>query len=201
MEFYGEDGKPADIDISKEIARTLGVEAEFNAMSFDDLFDAIHDDRVDIVLSAVTITPERQQTLLFSVPYMSANTMVAVADTNQTINSLDDLTGRRLGVIAGTLGESLAKEDARLQNVEVVAYDNNDNRIADLVAGRIDAAIVHFLIKTDLPIRLIGDPLRQNFYGAVVSPSSQDLIAEANKVFREMKRNGGLEEIKSRYTN
>ncbi len=201
MEFYGKDGKPAgiDIDIAKEIASAIGVVPEFRAMSFDSLFGALHDNEVDVVLSAVTITPERQKTLLFSVPYLSASTVLAIAKTNSDIDSVDDLGNGKLGVLKGTLGENLAKESGLLKGMTVVAYTDNDKRIDDLVAGKIDAAIVHFLVKTDLPIKIIGQPLSQNFYGVVANLGSKDLMAEVDKILRAMKRDGRLTAIKKRY--
>lgn len=203
MEFYGEDGRPAgiDIDIAREIASAIGAEFEFRAMPFDNLFDALHSNEVDLVLSAVTITPERQKTLLFSAPYLSASTVLAVAKTNTDIDSVDDIEGGRLGVLKGTLGEKLAMQSELLKGMTIVAYTNNDDRIDDLVSGKIDAAIVHFLVKTDLPIKIIGEPLRQNFYGAVGNLGSKDLMARVDEILRSMKRDGRLTEIKNRYIN
>jgi len=201
MEFYGSDGKPAgiDIDISKEIAAGIGVKPEFRTMAFDNLFNALKKKDVDVVLSAVTITPERQKTLLFSIPYLSASTVLAVAKDNTAVNSVADISNAKLGVLKGTLGEKMAGEMDVLKGMTPVPYTNNDERIADLVAGKIDAAVVHFLVKTDLPIKIIGEPLRQNFYGAVAHMNSKDLIAETDKILRAMKRDGRLDQIKKRY--
>ena len=201
MEFYGADGKPAgiDIDISKEIAAGIGVMPEFRAMAFDNLFEALKKNEVDVVLSAVTITPERHKTLLFSIPYLSASTVLAVAKDNTAAKSIADIADARLGVLKGTLGEKMAGETDVLKGMTPVPYANNDERIADLVAGKIDAAVVHFLVKTDLPIKIIGEPLRQNFYGAVAHMDSKDLIAEIDKILRAMKRDGRLTAIKRRY--
>ncbi len=201
MEFFGKDGKPAgiDIDIAKEIAAAIGVEPVFCAMSFDRLFDSLHENEVDVVLSAVTITPERQKTLLFSIPYLGASTVLAVAESNSDINGVDDLENRKLGVLKGTLGEKLAKEDKLLSSMQISTYENNDERIADLIAGKIDVAIVHFLVKTNLPIKIIGQPIRQNFYGVVANLESIDLITEVDRVLRAMKRDGRLMTIKRRY--
>jgi ABC-type amino acid transport substrate-binding protein len=201
MEFLDENGQPAgiDIDIAKEIASGIGVGVEFRTMPFDELFAALKEDTVDLVLSAVTITKERQEFLLFSAPYLSASTVLAVAKSNESVESVADLSGGKLGVLSGTLGESLAETSERLQSLTAVAYSNNDERIADLVAGKIDAAIVHFLIRTDLPVRVIGEPLFQNFYGVVANLGNTALMGEVDRILRDMKRDGRLEDIKKRY--
>ena len=203
MEFFDANGMPAgiDIDLSREIAAEIGVEARFEIMPFDKLFDALKEGRVDLVVSAVTITPERQKTLLFSVPYLSANTVLAVSKSNHAIQSIDDLDGARLGVLGGTLGEELARKSKKLKGLTIIPYKNNDRRIEDLSSGKIDAAVVHFLVNTGLPIRIIGQPLRQNFYGVVAAPGNQELMDRVNKKLRAIKRDGTLEAIKKRYVN
>ena len=201
MEFIGEDGKPAgiDIDIAKAIAASIGAEVTFKTIAFGDLFDALNADEIDLILSAVTITPERQKTMLFSAPYLGAGTVLAVSKENGAIKSIEDLKGGKLGVLEGTLGETLAKESEHFKDDTIVAYANNDNRIADLVAGKIDAAIVHFLVRTDLPVRIVGQPLRQNFYGVVAQMGNADLMEAVNAELRTMKRDGRLQGIQDRY--
>jgi polar amino acid transport system substrate-binding protein len=201
MEFYGKDGKPAgiDIDIAKAIAAGIGVTAQYQAMPFDNLFGALNDNKVDVVVSAVTITRERQKTLLFSAPYLSASTVIAVAKTNKAVNSIADIKNGKLGVLKGTLGETLANKSELLNGMTVNAYTDNDRRIEDLVSGKIDAAVVHFLVKTNLPIKIIGQPLRQNFYGIVAGKQSEALMSEVDKTLRAMKRDGRLMAIKKRY--
>ncbi len=201
MEFIGPDGKPAgiDIDIASSISAKLGVTPKFETIPFGELFDALNEGRIDLIVSAVTITPDRQKTMLFSVPYLSANTVLAVSKENSSVTSIDSLKNSKIGVLEGTLGETLANEAETFKDDEVVAYKNNDKRIEDLTAGKIDAAIVHFLIKTDLPVRIIGQPLRQNFYGVVAELKNVDLINEVNGELRAMKRDGRLDAIKDKY--
>jgi glutamine transport system substrate-binding protein len=201
MEFYGKDGKPQgiDIDIAKQIASAIGVAAKFKTMPFDDLFGALRESKNDLIVSAVTITPERQKTLLFSVPYLSASTVLAVAKSNVSINTISDLGNGKLGVLKGTLGEKLANSSDLLKGMTIVPYMENEKRIADLLSGKIDAAVVHFLVKSNLPIKIIGQPLRQNYYGVVANLANKGLMTEVNKALRGMKRDGRLAAIKKQY--
>src|SRR5690348_14542180 len=68
----GGDFSGFDVDIARAIARELGVKAELVNASFDGVFPALQNGRFDVVVSAVTITPERSVTLLFSDPYIAA---------------------------------------------------------------------------------------------------------------------------------
>ena len=109
MEFYDASGKLAgiDMDIASEIASRIGVSMEVKTMPFSKLFDALKAGEVDVVISAVTITPERQKTMLFSVPYLNAGMSIAVRKDNQSIQSLEDLKDQKVGVLKGTVGEEL----------------------------------------------------------------------------------------------
>ena len=69
-----------DVDIARAIARELGVEAELVNASFDGVFPALQNGSFDVVISAVTITPERSATMLFSDPYIDAGQQIAVRE-------------------------------------------------------------------------------------------------------------------------
>src|SRR5262245_37072474 len=72
----GGDFSGFDVDIARAIARDMRVEAELVNASFDGVFPALQNGSFDVVISAVTITPERSKTLLFSDPYIGAGQQV-----------------------------------------------------------------------------------------------------------------------------
>ncbi len=201
MEFYDENGKEAgiDIDIAREFAAQLGVEVRFEAMPFDQLFDAINARRVDIVASAVTITPERQQILRFSEPYLDSGMSRAVSAGNDSIQAHADIEGKKVAVLSGTVGADLAAKSALFGGAEIVSYQSNAERMSDLLAGRVDAAIVHYLSTDDQKIRLVGAPLAQSFYGIVGHLEDNGLMIEINSILRQMKRDGKIRRIRQKY--
>jgi len=97
MEFLDQSGKPTgiDIDIAQQIAQRLGTEIKFSSIPFAKLFVALNDNKVDLLVSAVTITPERQESMSFSSPYMDVGLSIAVAEGTTTIQSADDLSGKK----------------------------------------------------------------------------------------------------------
>src|SRR5262245_47784794 len=86
-----------DVDIARAIARELGVEAELINASFDGAFPALQNGSFDVVVSAVTITPERAATMLFSDPYLAAGQQIVVR-SDSPIAGIDQLSGRTVGV-------------------------------------------------------------------------------------------------------
>ncbi len=203
MEFYDESGKPVGIDmeIAYEIASRIGVSMEVNTMPFSELFDALKDGEVDVLISAVTITPERQKTMLFSVPYLNAGMSIAIRKDNGDITSLENLKDKRVGVLKGTIGEELVLKSAYFDPSLVISYEKNDERLQDLSDGKLDAIVVHFLIK-DLPsLKLVGEPLSESYYGVVTKLNNTALMDEIDKALRALKRSGKLDEIKRKYVN
>ncbi|MCP3900130.1 MAG: amino acid ABC transporter substrate-binding protein, partial [Desulfobacteraceae bacterium] len=201
MEYYDDSGNPVgiDMDIAKEIASRLEVSIKIRPMPFSKLFDSLHEGRIDIIISAVTITPERQKSMLFSVPYLNAGMSIAVRMDNSDITSLENLKDKKVGVLKGTIGEELILKSEHVKPSLVSSYENNEQRINDLMKGKLDAIIVHFLIK-DLPsIKLVGEPLSESYYGIVTQLNNYSVIEEVNEILRDLKRSGKLLAIKQKY--
>ena len=96
MEFYRANGEldGVDVAIAREISATMDAKPAFMVMPFIELFDALRSGKLDLVISAVTITAERQKSMRFSVPYFDAALQVAVRKADPDIRELTDLTGR-----------------------------------------------------------------------------------------------------------
>ena len=201
MEFYDASGKPAGIDmeLATEIASRLGVAMEAKTMPFSKLFEALKAGEVDVVISAVTITPERQKTMLFSAPYLNAGMSIAVRKDNQDIRSLADLKNRRVGVLKGTVGEELVLKSAHITPSLVKSYQENEERIQDLIEGELDAIVVHFLIKDQPSIKIVGEPLSESYYGIVTRLNNETLMKEINRILKNLKQSEKLREIIRKY--
>ena len=201
MEYYDSSGAPVgiDMDIADEIAAAIGVSRVIRPMPFANLFAALKNGEVDVVISAVTITPERQTTMLFSAPYLDAGLTIAVRKDNSNIRTVKDLQGRKVGVLKGTTGEDLVNKSGYTSPSLVISYENNDARLAALIDGELDAAIVHFLVKEHPSIKLVGAALTQAFYGVVTRLDANALMDEINMLLRDLKRSEKLNEIKKKY--
>lgn len=201
MEYLNERGQPSgiDVDIAAKIAAALDVQPKFEPMPFDDLFGALKEGSVDLIISAITITQERQKTMTFSVPYMDTGLSVAVPASDTMTRGIEDLAGKSVGVLSGTTGEQYALESHHINNDLVRRYQDNDRRLNELKTGALDAAIVHFLSKPPAGIKVVGEPLTQSFYGVVARPESTELLAMVNSVLRDLKRSGELERIKDNH--
>ncbi len=118
-----------DVDIGREIAKRLGVKAEFVEGKWDGLIAGLDAKRYDAVINEVSITPERKAKYDFSDPYIVSKAVLIVSNKNTTIKSFADLKGKKS---AHTLTSNYAQL-ARKYGAEIVATDGF-NQSVDLVA-------------------------------------------------------------------
>lgn len=159
-----------DIDVLKEVDRRLeDLSFEFVAAQWDSLFLGLEAGKYDMVADELTKTPERTERYLFSEnSYFSAQTYIIVREEDNTIHSMDDLEGKKVGVSVGTLYANIL-EDYNADNgnaLNISYYEGNITSIfQDLEAGRIDVAMNDKLILEDakktlgLKIKTAGEPV------------------------------------------
>ncbi len=126
-----------DVEVGKEIAAALGVEARFEEAAWDSLLAGVDSGRFDIICNGVGYTEERAQSYDFSDPYVYTRKVLIVADSNDTVKTFDDLNGRTTANSSGSTYAALAEE----LGAKVEYIDTFGETITMLEQGRIDATI------------------------------------------------------------
>ena len=139
-----EQGKPGnytgfDVELMEAIAGKIGRTAEFQDSSFETIFRDVGQGKFEAVISAATITPEREKAVDFSNPYYLSEQAVLVKE-GSSIKSLEELEGKTVGVQQGTTGQELAKEKANAS--EVRPYPEGPDAVNALKAGTVEAVII-----------------------------------------------------------
>ena len=201
MQFYDADKNliGIDVDISQEIAESLGVSVQFKTMPFAELFGAIDSGAIDVAISAVSITRERQKTILFSAPYLDASLSAVAHVDNNSIDTIGDVKNGRIGVLKGTVGEKFANKSPLFEQATIVSFVNNEDRMKSLADGNIDVALVHFMTPGAYAVKTLSEPLQQAYYGVATKPGNTALMEQIDRVLRDMKRNGTLRAIQEKY--
>ncbi|UVI30062.1 ABC transporter substrate-binding protein/permease [Paenibacillus spongiae] len=189
-----------DIDIAKHIAEELGYELKISGMDFNGLLAALQTKRVDFVMSAMSVTEERKQSIDFSNSYYAArNTIVSSADDN--FASLEQLEGKRVGVQLGSTQEKVANE---IKNASVLKLNRIPDLIQEIKSGRLDAAIIEdavaldYTSANDLKLNMIPAAAGDEGY-AIAFPKGSALTGEFNRVLEEMKSDGTLQAITDKW--
>lgn len=194
------DGEPAgfDIDLMDEIANRLDVDVEYVNASFDTIFTQLASGDFDAIISAITITEERQQTIAFSDPYFAANQALAVTEDSD-ITSVDDLGGKQVAVQAGTTGLDYANEN--FTDATIVEFPTSEAAFGALSSDQVDAVFI------DLPvvgsqeessggaIKLAEEVDTGELYGIGVQQDNEGLVEAINEQLQAIIEDGTYEEI------
>ncbi|MGH8789472.1 MAG: transporter substrate-binding domain-containing protein [Cupriavidus necator] len=146
-----------DVDVARAVAGKLGVKPEFVTTEWSGIIAGLQAGKFDVIVNQVNVTPQRQQVLDFSTPYVYSDAqLIQRKDDNRQFKSLQDLKGHKLGVSLGSNFNDLAKS---VPGIDVKTYPGAPEYLRDLAAQRVDAALndrlmVAYLVKTaNLPLR------------------------------------------------
>ncbi len=191
-----------DIDLMNAIAKNAGFEVEFVNTRWDGIFVALASGEFDAVISAATITDERKQTVDFSAPYFNAG-QALVVKKGSDIQSVDDLSGKRVGVQLGTTGDIWASENT---DAEVVRYDEITLAFQALAQGDIDAIINDaptsasiIRANPEMGVTLVGEPFTEEFYGIAVNKDRPEVLAAINSGLATVRATGEYDEIYNKW--
>lgn len=182
-----------DVDVANEIARRLGVRAEFVATQFEALIGGLDADKWDIVIAQMSITDKRKQQVDFTDPYVVTGGVIIVRDDEPGYTTLADLKGKRVGAGSGTTFEEVATR----AGAQVTTYKSVNQYVQDLEVKRLDAIIndritMGYLIKSrNLPIKISStDLVSRDVIGMAVKKNNADFVAAVNTALDGMKRDG-----------
>jgi glutamate transport system substrate-binding protein len=160
-----------DVDLGNYIADRLGVEPTYREATSDNRIPLLVDGTIDLILSTMTITEERDLEIDFSEPYYIANGDVLVPEGSD-IASLDDLNGQRVcTAIGSTYQETIRQEapdaDLRLVDLYSECFDQVQTGAVDAVST--DNVILTGMVTQDPSLRLLGLDYTTEPYGAGIT--------------------------------
>ena len=133
-----------DVDLAKEAAKRLDAEVEFKAIDWNSKEAELKSGRIDVIWNGLDITPERQENMLFSDPYMDNRQIIFVRKGDDLgIKSETDLAGKAVGTQSGGTAESYIDSNSELKNSfkEFKTYGDYVAAFMDLENGRLDAIV------------------------------------------------------------
>jgi ABC-type amino acid transport substrate-binding protein len=99
FEFYEDDGKTItgiDYDLTNAIAKELGYKVEFVPVAWEGIFAGLDKGDYDVIMSAITITPERAKKYSFTTPYIqNYQCLVTMKDAKKKPKSIEELKGMK----------------------------------------------------------------------------------------------------------
>lgn len=134
-----------EIDLGNEICRRLNMKCVWVETAFDGIIPALQGRKFEAIMSAMSITPQREAQVAFSTPLFNTPSRLIGRrgrDLEPTVNSL---RGKRVGVAQGSTQEAYAKAYWAPAGIEIVSYANQEQVYTDLRSGRIDATLTDMI--------------------------------------------------------
>lgn len=129
-----------DIDLGNEIARRLGVKPQWEKIDFSGLIAALTSGRVDVLITAMTKTPDRAARIGFSTSYYNSG-IAAAARAGTQLNAPADLAGKVVAVQMGTAGERYVRDSHGSSVKEIKVFNDFPMAFADVESGRADVVV------------------------------------------------------------
>ncbi len=207
FEYIDKSGKIVgfDIDLIRLLAKKIGYkDIKIVSMDFDSLIPALLKGKIDVIAAGMSITPEREKIVAFTIPYWHADQAVLIRASSEWIpKSLDDLKGKVVGVETGTTGADYMKKYASKLGITLKEYTSFVLAVQDLVNGRIDAVVldspVAKMFTTKYPVKIAFIIHTGEVYGFAVRKSDTDLLNALNQALKEVLNSTEYKKLVEKY--
>jgi polar amino acid transport system substrate-binding protein len=213
-EFF-KDGKIIgyDPDIADLMVPKIGAKAEFIDTQWSGIIPALYAKKFDCIISAMTITKERAEKVLFSMPYADASNVILLRASEESIKTADDLSGKVVGVQLGSAAAGIIKGfDAKLKAAgkpgfsDVKQYEHYPEAYQDLLNKRIDAVVnsrsTMMVVMRDAPGKfkmIAGISDITAYFGMAFRKEDAALRDFVNTQLAAMKQDGTLTKLQEKW--
>jgi lysine/arginine/ornithine transport system substrate-binding protein len=201
-----------DIDVGNAVCKAANLKCSWVETSFDGLIPALQGRKFDAINSAMNATDKRRQAIDFTnVIYRVPTVLIARSDSG-LLPTAESLKGKHVGVLQASIQEAYAKAHWEPAGVNVVAYQDQNQVYADMVAGRLDATLVlapagqsGFLAKPDgKGFAFVGAPVRDDkILGSGVAfgirKGDDALRNQLNKAIAKVQADGTVKTLAQKY--
>lgn len=189
-----------EVDLAREIARDIfdnSNAVDFRFIEAGERENALLNDTVDVVISTMSITQDRQEILEFSTPYMNADVRLLTVQ-GSGVRTYEDLTGETVCIAEG----STSLEHARLHAPEsqllltrrwsdclMALQQNQANAIIS------DNTVLSGMASQDPFTHLTGAAVGQEHYGVAIAKEAEErntegLVRQVNSTMERIRRDG-----------
>ncbi|MFB5151016.1 ABC transporter substrate-binding protein [Burkholderia orbicola] len=201
-----------DVDVGNAVCAKLNMKCVWVENAFDGLIPALQARKFDAINSAMNITAKRKQSIDFTPPIYVVPIVMVAKRGSPLKPDVASLRGKHVGVLQGSSQEDFLKAHWANAGVAVVSYQDQDQIYADLVAGRLDAAVQEaqtaqdgFLDKlAGRDYQIVGEPLKDpatlgEGTGFGLRKNDKALQAKIVGALDALKRDGTLSALSQKY--
>ncbi len=214
FEFYNEEFEQTGFDVAliQEIGDQLGVDVEINDMAFDGLGDALILGQIDLAISAISFTEQRDAVIDFSnIYYVSQDGILAQKSADiGPITAPEQIVDYRVGVQRGSAFADWIQDDlidtGLMSDQNLFVYLQAGDALRDLRQNRLDL-VIGDLLPAELAtqayddVALVGQGLNTERYAIAIPPGAKELQARLNESLIALQNSGRLAALANEYLN
>ncbi|MGH7162236.1 MAG: transporter substrate-binding domain-containing protein [Planctomycetota bacterium] len=192
-----------DMDLSRELAKDLGVELRVEEMEFTSLIPALKTGKADLIASGMTATEERAKSVRFTDPYFHTGLCLLV-HAKSGIERAEDVDGKRVVAKLGTTGQ-IAAERMFPKSRPIRTYDTENACAQEVSLGRADAflydqlSILNHHKKNPGTTRAILTPLTHEPYSFAVRLGDEEFRDRLNAFLKTVREDGRYAALRKKH--
>jgi polar amino acid transport system substrate-binding protein len=206
FEMQDKAGQPDGVSVrlAEALAKHLGRPVKIVPMEFSGLIPALKTGNIDLILSSMTATPHRAQSIDFSNPYAFTGLALLVRKDSD-IRSVEDLKkpGRTITAKATTTGDTWAIKN--LPSAKRVVFEDQTACVLEVVQGRADAfiydqlSIYKYAQENQATTRGLLTPFVEESWAIGVAKGNDELRGQVNAFLDEFRKQDGFAKLGERY--
>ncbi|NLI21170.1 MAG: amino acid ABC transporter substrate-binding protein [Clostridiales bacterium] len=196
-----------DIDVAREVCARLGVTLVLQPIDWSAKDLELNSGNIDCIWNGMTVTPERQESMSLSIPYLN-NAQVLCVKANSAIQTLGDMAGKTLALQSGSsAAEAVAANADLLASLSGAPVEYGDNALAllDLDNGGVDAVALdvivanYYIAKKGAGYRVLDEQLAPEQYAVGFRKGDVALTDAVNQTLLAMAADGALGAISTEW--
>jgi lysine-arginine-ornithine-binding protein len=157
--------KGLDVDVGNALCAEMKVTCTWMPQDFDGLIPAIRAGKIDIIISSLSMTPDRAKVIDFTKPYYLSSSQFVALKSSGITDDPGTLKGKVIGVQSGTIHQAYMEQ--KLPDVTEKVYNTVQEAELDLESGRIDALLADKLLTYDW-LQKVGNAKGFDYVGKVL---------------------------------
>lgn len=197
-----------ETEFAKAVCKELGVNAKFQLISWEAKETELKSKNIDCIWNGLTITPEREEAMSISTPYMANKQVLIVKKENaDKYLKAEDMKDAKIVAEAESAGEEVAKSDEFFATAKYTAVKDQKTALMEVASGVADGCVVDYVLSigmigegTDYSDLVVVESLAfaDEQYGIAFRKGS-DTTAKVNEIITKLVENGEMNKIAETY--
>jgi len=208
FEMSDKQGKPTgvSVDLAYALGKYLNRKVVIENIAWDGLIPSLKTKKVDLIISSMTITKQRQKTIDFSIPYAQSN-LAILTNPSSGVKSITDLNqkGKKVAVKKGTTGHIYAGK--YLTNADLLIFDKENAAVLEVIQGKADGFLYDQLTiyknwnKHQKSTIALLEPFQKTpeYWGIAIKKGNTELKNRVDAFIKKAKSDGTFDKLSKKY--